>query len=297
MTRYLKICFLFTLLLIGVLPGAFAAVPKTLNYQGTLTDAAGQPVNGLKKIAFALYSVATGGTAFWTETQTLTLVDGRLSAVLGATVSNPLNPNAFTGETYIGIKVDTDTEMPRQKLSSVAYAFQAGDGGVPKGVIVMWSGAVTNVPSGWALCDGQNGTPNLRDRFVVGAGSAYAVGSSGGMTSNDISHSHGIGAEGAGTSSVDNHQHSIAAESPRTSSPVQEGDWEDSVRDDNDHNVSDWYHIHTVNSHSHGGTTGAAGAHSHTVDAHSHGGATGSAGTATLENRPPYYALAFIMKL
>ena len=56
----------------------------------------------------------------------------------------------------------------------------AGGGGVPKGTIVIWSGAATAIPSGWALCDGQNGTPDLRDRFVVGASGEYAVGDTGG---------------------------------------------------------------------------------------------------------------------
>lgn len=51
-------------------------------------------------------------------------------------------------------------------------------GGVPSGFIGMWSG--TEVPDGWFLCDGQNGTPDLRDRFVLGAGTKYTAGSTGG---------------------------------------------------------------------------------------------------------------------
>jgi microcystin-dependent protein len=47
--------------------------------------------------------------------------------------------------------------------------------GIPKGVITMWSGAIPNIPAGWALCNGQNGTPNLQDKFIVGAGNEYAV--------------------------------------------------------------------------------------------------------------------------
>ena len=38
-----------------------------------------------------------------------------------------------------------------------------------RGVIVLWSGAIAEVPPGWGLCDGSQGTPDLRDRFVVGA--------------------------------------------------------------------------------------------------------------------------------
>jgi microcystin-dependent protein len=59
-----------------------------------------------------------------------------------------------------------------------------GDGTIPVGGIIMWSGSIANIPSGWALCDGQTvngiGTPNLRDRFVVGAGGGYGVAGTGG---------------------------------------------------------------------------------------------------------------------
>jgi len=54
---------------------------------------------------------------------------------------------------------------------------------IPAGLISMWSGSIGSIPSGWYLCDGSNGTPNLTDRFVVGAGSTYAVNGTGGVTS------------------------------------------------------------------------------------------------------------------
>lgn len=57
---------------------------------------------------------------------------------------------------------------------------------VPKGTIQAWSGAIVDIPSRWRLCDGTNGTPDLRDKFVVGAGSAYAVGAAGG----NVNHVH-----------------------------------------------------------------------------------------------------------
>src|SRR5436190_4634054 len=52
-----------------------------------------------------------------------------------------------------------------------------------KGDIKIWSGATTDIESGWQLCDGTNGTPNLRDKFLVGAGTTYAVAATGGATS------------------------------------------------------------------------------------------------------------------
>lgn len=59
---------------------------------------------------------------------------------------------------------------------------QSSGGGTdfPSGGIVIWSGAADNIPTGWVLCDGQNDTPDLRDRFVLGAGTKHAVGETGG---------------------------------------------------------------------------------------------------------------------
>ena len=65
--------------------------------------------------------------------------------------------------------------------------------GVPVGGIIMWSGATNAIPSGWALCDGQNGTPNLQDKFIVGAGSTYAVDATGGSADATlVSHTHNL---------------------------------------------------------------------------------------------------------
>jgi hypothetical protein len=79
-------------------------------------------------------------------------------------------------------------------------------GGIPIGTISMWSGTVDTVPVNWSVCDGQNGTPDLRDRFVIGAGGAYAVGATGGSadavvvahghTLNDPGHTHTLTALG-----------------------------------------------------------------------------------------------------
>ena len=63
-----------------------------------------------------------------------------------------------------------------------------GDSAVMVGMIVMWSGAVADIPSGWALCNGQNGTPDLRDRFIVAGGGSYNPGDSG----NPDAHSHTV---------------------------------------------------------------------------------------------------------
>ena len=67
------------------------------------------------------------------------------------------------------------------KMDLIIAALSGGGGsGVPNGAIIMWSGTVATIPDGFSLCDGSNGTPDLRNRFVIGAGSNYAVGATGG---------------------------------------------------------------------------------------------------------------------
>lgn len=62
---------------------------------------------------------------------------------------------------------------------------------VPAGMIMIWSGSVGSIPSGWTLCNGSNSTPDLRDKFIVGAGSTYAVGGTGGSANAVVvSHTH-----------------------------------------------------------------------------------------------------------
>lgn len=53
-------------------------------------------------------------------------------------------------------------------------------GGIPAGVIGMWSGLRANIPSGWALCDGSNGTPDLRGKFIQEVEGAEEAGETGG---------------------------------------------------------------------------------------------------------------------
>jgi hypothetical protein len=100
-----------------------AAIPQKINYQGYLTDPQGTPIDGTVSIVFSIHSQASGGTALWTETQTVAATDGVFSVNLGSVSSIDL---PFDTQYYLGITVGSDNEMtPKQALSSVAYAFRA----------------------------------------------------------------------------------------------------------------------------------------------------------------------------
>jgi microcystin-dependent protein len=161
---------------------------------------------------------------------------------------------------------------------SVTQATLLGDtfgskasGTIPVGGIIMWSGSTASIPTGWALCNGANGTPNLRDRFIVGAGSDYEVGATGGVNSvaltiNEMpSHSHG---GKTGDDSPD-HTHNYTGVEI-----TQETSGGSSTRPRRDEAKT---------------TTGASNRHQH--------GITAEGGNGAHENRPPYYALAFIMRV
>jgi microcystin-dependent protein len=91
---------------------------------------------------------------------------------------------------------DDSTIQTYDNLYGIIGTQPASGATIPAGLISMWSGSIGSIPSGWYLCDGSNGTPNLTDRFVIGAGSAYAVNGTGGVssitltTSNMPAHTH-----------------------------------------------------------------------------------------------------------
>ena len=62
----------------------------------------------------------------------------------------------------------------------------------PDGAICLWEGAILDIPEDWYLCDGNNYTPDLRNKFIPGAGNLYAVGATGG----NLTHSHTFTGDG-----------------------------------------------------------------------------------------------------
>jgi hypothetical protein len=153
------------------------------------------------------------------------------------------------------------------QIATTAFVQNSLSSTVPSGVIVMWSGSVASIPLGWLLCNGTSGTPDLRNRFVVGAGSTYNPGATGGSAdATVVAHTH------TATSVVTDPGHAHSYNSP---SDFQErGNAGGSVVD-------------SIVPTSTG--TAATGISVTTTVA-----STGSSGINA--NLPPYYALAYIMK-
>ena len=105
-----------------------AQIPQLINYQGILQDPkTGLPIDENKSITFSIYATATGGTALWSETQTVSIAKGYFSVLLGSVT--PIPQTVFSGgDRYLGVKVGTDAEMtPRKRIVSVGYALMAAD--------------------------------------------------------------------------------------------------------------------------------------------------------------------------
>ena len=102
---------------------------------------------------------------------------GQLDATDGLVGAVPI-ANGGTGATSAG------TARTNLDVAQAVYA-------VPSGGIIIWSGSQASIPTGWLLCNGTSSTPDLRDRFIVGAGSTYAVNASGGSANAIlVSHTH-----------------------------------------------------------------------------------------------------------
>lgn len=174
-----------------------------LNLTKTYTPAAGQKSSaaGYNTDMSALFNALTG-----LENQTKTLG--------GLTITPSSDAEKFIVSDAAGtvrLSIDTSTGIFKVCKSDGTDALKVNtstgrvDGGVPSGVILMWSGLISAIPSGWKLCDGTNGTPNLCDKFILGvASSAQDPGSTGGshtatLASNNLpSHTHYVYARQSG---------------------------------------------------------------------------------------------------
>jgi len=175
------------------------------------------------------------------------------------------------------------------QLATTAYVLANG---VPSGAIMMWSGTIATIPSGWYLCDGTNGTPNLTNKFIIGAdaddGGAAKTSITGSATqtggSKDaivVSHSHT-----GSTASAGSHEHYLV----KAATNIGGLDASKYVAQTESSGTPNDYTLQGHPDAANIGRSSAAGAHTHSVTVDS----AGSSGTNA--NLSPYFALAYIMK-
>jgi hypothetical protein len=164
----------------------------------------------------------------------------------------------FSSTVALGASATATTQSANDNSTKVATTAYVASASIPSGCIVIWSGSSASIPSGWYLCDGSNSTPDLRNRFVVGATSTYAVGATGGSANAIVvSHTHSVSDPG--------HNHSLGFQNTTI-----------------DQNSGSAGLVRQGSSNTGTATTGISIS------------STGDSGTNA--NLPPYYALCYIQK-
>ena len=323
-TRFLELA--TALLLLA--PAIGTRADTSFAYQGRLLNEKGQMLGENQRhhsIKFSIYDLASGGEPLWNCTRDVYLSsDGQFSVELaGNSVSGGTLGALFAANVdktlYIGLTVGDGAEIaPRQKIMTVPKAVWAADcmaakgnlsvsnavrakafigkqavsvgslstsgqlkcgalavgamevknnknltvdgvvsgkGVIPVGGIVIWNGAANQIPLGWAVCNGQNGTPDLRNLFVVAAGDKYLPGAKGGADAVTLT-----------VQQMPSHNHAYKF----TGADVDQS-WD-----------SDNYFYCQHNQYSNNANTKYT---EYSCDGQAH------------ENRPPFYALCYIMRV
>jgi hypothetical protein len=254
---------------------------------------------------------SNGNSVSWRSALTLNVAN----AVSAGTATTALNANnaSFADQAALAITALTanlantasnSVTLVNSNKSTAIATTEFVHNILPTGVILMWSGPIASIPSGWALCDGGNGTPDLRNRFIVGAGITYSVGDTGGSTVTNYTvlsagtHSH-LGSTVAHTLTVNqipSHSHLLDdafyseingsnVYNDPVSGPITVGPTIGSNRTDSDNGLfffpHNTYRTGNGQAHSHGIVND--GSHTHVIN--------------PTDNRPPYYALCYIMKI
>ena len=295
MKKIISVIFIMFFAMDCGLSTTYAAVPRLLDYQGRLTDSAGKPLEGTYNLTFRIFDQETAGNLLWEETHSGVVIQKGVFGVLLGSITN--FDLAFDKPYFLEIKVNDEVMSPRLRIASSGYAIRSASAdqaevakdalSLTRGVIVMWSGSIASIPAGWALCDGTNGTPDLRDMFVVGArqdengvaktnvmpGLTQSGGSSFITTQNLPAHVHGPGTLSADSSGA--HTHDLKYGGAWSGFTVPDGKAAGDLN-------------YTFSS----GVIATSGTHTHTITT----GTTAMSGESQAY-APRYYALAYIMKL
>lgn len=219
---------------------------------------------------------------------------------------DPVAANNYpTGSESVGPNLDdylrAHAAILKQVSNSIATAIAAA---LPPGIIAKWAGSVASIPAGWHLCDGTAGTVNLRDKFVLGAGSTYAVGATGGATTVTLNanqmpvHAHGVN-DPSHAHNVYDPGHNHGVNDPGHSHPIMGSDTQSLASSGPSHVDG-----HVANSSAHNtngsgtgiwlsGSATGIGVYGNTTGISIQNAGSGQAH----ENMPPYYALCYIQKV
>jgi len=225
-------------------------------------------VDGLPLAGGKINTYQAGSTTpFTTYTDVNGLIANTNPIILGTDGRPPAEIWLTEGFFYKFVLTDADDVVIQtydNLYGSISTIPVVAPASLPAGCILLWSGSIGSIPSGFALCNGLNGTPDLRNRFIVGAGSTYAVDATGGSADAIVvSHTHSASVTDPG------HTHGIFE--PGAGAQLQSGAPEVRM-------------IQTLTATSASNTTGISVTNA----------STGTSGTNA--NLPPYYALCYIMK-
>lgn len=231
--------------------------------------------NGVPLAGGLIYTYQAGSsTPLVTYTENSGIVANANPIVLDASGRTPQQIWLLTGFSYKFVLQNADAVLI-QTLDNIYPILQNAPisaPAIPAGGIIIWSGSTGSVPAGWLLCDGTNGTPDLRDRFIIGAGNTYAVNATGG-TADAVVVTHNHTATSTSVVTDPGHQHTGVVQ--------------------NYNNNINWTGTGGAVANTGGGLTQSATT-GITVATTTTNTAAGVSGVGA--NIPPYYALAYIQK-
>jgi hypothetical protein len=232
--------------------------------------------NGVPLAGGLIYTYQAGSsTPLVTYTDNGGTIPNANPIVLDASGRTPQQIWLLTGYSYKFVLQNADAVLI-QTLDNIYPILQnapTSAPAIPSGGIIIWSGSTGSIPATWYLCDGTNGTPDLRDRFIVGAGNTYAVNATGG-TADAIVVSHTHTATSTSVVTDPGHTHT----SPSNGAPNGGG-------------AGAAFTTGMGNVPGHATLSNTTGISVATTTTNATAGVSG-----TNANLPPYYALAYIMK-
>lgn len=211
----------------------------------------------------------------------------------------------------VKVTVNThETEITTLQAGQASLVTQiANFSAIPIGCIVMWSGSVSTIPSGWRLCDGTNSTPDLRDRFVIGARSDSSGSATTFVTGADtktggskdavaVDHTHTATSFATSSASETSASDSWSAQISTSDSGLYGSGSASNANSYSGNTFADNIYS-SVNTENNVVNLSHSYTHSHTISVSTNVTTTiaGTGTTGTNKNLPPYYALAFIMKV